>query len=222
MRWTATAQVAVAAGVLAPVTASAQLEIAPQIGLYIPRGPLIKEGSPSNPSTELQKRPEGSLLLGVRALFWATKRFAVVAGISFAPSPVAVTDSLGTTDQQGGVLFAHSQLLVVFTSDRAPWFAHVGLGGGVVHRSGAEWHYASGATAPALLVSLSLGTSLDWNDAASGAVKPPSRRRVTQLRVEVADYISRAQFDQGLPTQTTALTHHDFTASLIFCFPVGR
>src|SRR6266550_7807104 len=88
MRWTATAQVAVAAGVLAPVTASAQLEIAPQIGLYIPRGPLIKEGSPSNPSTELQKRPEGSLLLGVRALFWATKRFAVVAGISFAPSPV--------------------------------------------------------------------------------------------------------------------------------------
>src|SRR5437870_9821558 len=220
MRWTATAQLAVAAGLLAPVTASAQLEIAPQIGLYVPSGSLIKQGSPSNPSTQLEKRPEGSILLGVRALFWATKRLGVVAGVSFSPSLVAVTDSVGTTDQTGGVLLAHSQLLVVLTSDRAPWFAHVGLGAGVVRRSGPAWQYASGATAPAFVVSLGLGTSLSWDYKGSGVVKPSER--VTKLRLEVADYISRAQFDQGLPTQTTALTHHDFTGSLMFCFPVGR
>jgi hypothetical protein len=220
MRWTATAQFAVAAGILAPVTGSAQLEIAPQIGLYVPKGALINEGSPSNPSQQHAKRTEGSILLGVRALYWATKRVGVVAGVSFAPSPVAVTDSLGTTDQLGGVVFAHSQVLAVFTSDRAPSAGYVGLGAAVVRRTGGQWQYASGATAPALLVSVGLGTPL--SNRGMMVVKPDPRRRVVMFRVEVADYISRAQFDRGLPTQTTALTHHDFTGSLTFSFPVGR
>ena len=220
MRWTATAQFAVAAGMLAPVTGSAQLEIAPQIGLYVPRGALIKEGSVSNPSQQLEKRPEGSILLGVRALYWVTKRVGVVAGVSFAPSPVAVTDSFGTTDQEGAVFFAHSKVLAVFTSDRAPWAAYMGLGAGAVSRSGAQWRYASGGAAPALLVSLGVGTPF----ANRGMMlKPPDpRRRVVMFRVELADYISRAQFDQGLPTQTTALTHHDFTGSIMISFPVAR
>jgi hypothetical protein len=220
MRWTATAQFTVAAGMLAPVPGSAQLEIAPQIGLYIPRGPLIKQGSPSNPNGQFEKRPEGSIFLGVRALFWATKRLGVAASVSFAPSPVAVTDSFGTTDQQGAVLLSHSQLLVLLTSDRAPWFVHLGLGAGVISRSGGQWRYASGATAPAFLASLALGTRLYGLGVVMKPPYPP--QRVPVLRVEVADYISRAQFDQGLPTQTTALTHHDFTGSIMVCFPVAR
>ena len=218
IRWTAAAQFAVAAGMLTAVPASAQLQIAPQIGFYVPRGDLIKQGSPSNPSQQVVKRLEGSLLVGARALFWATKRVGVVAGVSFSPSPVAVTDSLGTTDQSGAVLLAQSQVLFVLTSDRASWFAHVGLGGGVVSRRGAQWRYASGATAPAFVVSLGMGSPLF-----RPGVKPPyPAQRVVVLRVEVADYVSRAQFDRGLPTQTTALTHHDFTGSIMFCVPVGR
>src|SRR5437870_3944937 len=182
MRWTATAQLAVAAGLLAPVTASAQLEIAPQIGLYVPSGSLIKQGSPSNPSTQLEKRPEGSILLGVRALFWATKRLGVVAGVSFSPSLVAVTDSVGTTDQTGGVLLAHSQLLVVLTSDRAPWFAHVGLGAGVVRRSGAPWQYASGATL--LLGGCASGKTTTF-EAASAAVPASHFKTIGTLATSV-------------------------------------
>src|SRR2546430_6337614 len=39
-------------------------------------------------------------------------------------------------------LFPYTTLFRSLTSDRAPWFAHVGLGAGVVRRSGAPWQYA--------------------------------------------------------------------------------
>jgi hypothetical protein len=42
------------------------------------------------------------------------------------------------------------------------------------------------------------------------------------MRVEVEDYISRAQFDAGAPSETTAHLHQDVVFSLSFSYRVRR
>jgi hypothetical protein len=72
---------------------------------------------------------------------------------------------------------------------------------GVVSRSGGVWNYSSGLTSPALLFNVGVRTPLSGR---------------TVLRFDVDDLLSRAQFDKGLTTQTTARTHNDLIFTISF------
>jgi len=220
MSWTrggaAAVGLAAAAGLLAPTTGRAQLEISPVVGLYAPLGALIREGSPNSPGF-LEKRQETTFFLSARGLFWATKRLGVAANVTYSPAAVAVSDSFGTRDVSGGVLLADARVIVPFTPVKARWSANLGAGAGIVSRTGTVWGYRSGATAPAFVAALGVGTPIY----ALGVRKPYPPPRVV-FRWELADYISRAQFDSGLPTETTARWHHDLTVSFMFALSFSR
>jgi len=183
--------------------------------MYVPLGPLIKEGVLGSPTSAFTEKNLGvTLLLGAEAVFRATERLSVAASVIFGPSPVAVTDSFGTTtDHSSAVLLTAVRVIVPITSAKAMWSAYIGAGAGVVNRSGSEWRYYSGATAPALVASLGVGTPLYG----LGVRKPYPPPRIV-MRAEVADYFSRAQFDKGLPTQTMARLHQDLTLSVLIAF----
>ena len=195
---------------LAPGTGSAQWEVGPRLGVYVPLGPLIKEGSLSNPSGLSEKSLTGTLLVGAEAVFRATERLSLAATVLFGPSMVAVTDSFGTTDHRSPVLLSAARLIVPVTSVKSLWSLYLGGGAGVVSRGGSEWRYYSGAMAPAFVASVGVGAPLYG----LGVRKPYPPPRVV-MRAEVVDYISRAQFDKGLPTQTTARWHQDVTLSVL-------
>jgi hypothetical protein len=198
---------------LTPGTGSAQVEIGPRIGLYIPVGALIHEGSLSNPSSLSEKRLQTAALLGAEAVFWATKRLGVAASVALAPSPVAVTDSFGTHDRAGAVILTDARLLVPFTPIQALWSFYLGAGAAVASRTGSVWQSYSGATSPAFLASVGVRYGLRPS---------PSPAPRIALRMELTDYISRAQFDKGLPTETTARSHQDFTFSFMVAVPIIR
>lgn len=206
---------AVATALLAPRTGSAQWDIGPRLGMYVPLGPMIKEGSIGKPGFT-EKNLAGSAVLGVEAVYRATERLSVAASVAYGPSTVAVSDSFGTTDHASGVLLTAVRLVMPVTSTKGMWSMYLGAGAGVVSRFGAEFRYYHGATAPALVASLGVGTPLYG----LGVRKPYPPPRVV-MRAEIADYVSRAQFNKGLPTQTTARLHQDVTLSVLIAVRLG-
>lgn len=209
----------IATGLFAAGTGLAQtVDIGGHVGLYNPVAPLIDGGSSADGSSLPQKRLLTSALLGVDAVVWTTGWLGFAGSIAYAPSSVAVTNSRGTTDQASSVVLASARVLFAFTplelgpgvvtgTRHAPWSFYVGAGAGLASRSGTVWAYSSGRTSPALVLNV-------------GARTPLGLRSVTRLDVE--DYISRARFDKGLPTETAAQTHHDFVISLSFAFRAVR
>jgi hypothetical protein len=145
-------------------------------------------------------------MLGARITAWVSGRLAAEGMLAFSPSPVAVSSNGRTTDVAGAVLLASVRALVNVTSlpdghpdDPTTWHLMLGAGAGLVHRGGPAWENTSGVTAPALVLTAAARTritaSLSW-------------------RVSLEDFISWAQFDRGLPSQTRARVHHDLVASL--------
>ena len=74
-------------------------------------------------------------------------------------------------------------------------------------RSGTVWSYSSGRTSPALVLNV-------------GTRTPVGPRCV--MRFDIEDYISRARFDKGLPTETAAHMHHDVVISMSVAFRAVR
>ena len=201
----------VATGLLAPAAASAQLEIAPRIGMFNPVGSLVNEG------TLNEKHQGAAILIGGTLLYKATKRLGVQGNVAFSPSPAAVTDSFGTTDLTGEAFLADAQLMVQVTPVTSLWSMYVGAGAAVITRGGSAWRYNSGVTVPAFVATIGTRTLL-YGLRVRRPYPPP---RVV-MRLELSDYVSRAQFDKGLPTETSPLTHHDITVTVLFAFPINR
>ncbi len=204
----------VATGLLAPAAASAQLEVAPRIGMFNPVGSLVQESTPTSPS---EKHQGAAILIGGTARFRAAKRLSLEANVAFSPSPAAVTDSFGTTDLTGSAFLADARLIVAVTPITSLWSLYVGAGAGVVSRGGSAWRYNSGVTVPAFVATI--GTRTPLYGLRVRRPYPPPR---VVMRLELSDYVSRAQFDKGLPTETSPLTHHDITVTVLFAFPINR
>jgi len=202
--------------VLAPNTGSAQFEIAPQIGAYIPVGSVLNQPPSSSYPGGLVKRPEGDPLVGVRALYWFTKRLGVAATMIFTPNFAAVTDSLGTTDVSGGTLLTDLRLIVPLTLKKM-WSLYVGAGPAVISRSGSAWAYYSGQVSPAFVGCV--GVRIPVYGLNVRKPYPPPR---LAFAMELSDYFSRAHFDQGLPTETTPRSHQDVTFSFVFTLFLHR
>lgn len=179
--------------------------------MYVPLGSLVKEGSLGSPRGLSEKNLGVTLMFGGEAVFRVTQRLSVAASVMFGPSPTAVTDSTGTSDRSSVVLLSAVRLIQQVRPAKAMWSMYFGAGAGVVSRGGTVWQYYSGPTAPLVVASFGVGTPLYG----LGVQKPYPPPRVV-MRAEAADYVSRAQFDKGLVTQTTARWHHDVTITVLF------
>ena len=213
----AAVSLAIAAGVFAPATGLAQqIDVGFNIAFYVPLGALVEEGMKSSPATFSQQRLQATPALGGSITLWTSDHLGFSGSFSVSPSDVAVTDTTGTHDHSSTVVLAGARVIYAFTPlhfkapaghREIPWSFYVGGGLGVVSRSGAVWTYSSGLTAPALLL--------------NGGVRTAVGGR-TVLRFDVEDYISQAQFDKGLPTETEARIHHDLLFSITVAYRVVR
>ena len=147
---------------------------------------------------------------------WTSHHFGVAGTINLSPSDVALSDTAGTHDYASLVVLASVRALYAFSPlhfrplpgrREIPWSFYVGAGLGMANRSGAVWNYSSGLTSPALLLNVGVRTAVGGR---------------TVLRFDVEDYISRAQFDKGLPSETAARMHHDLLFSMSIAFRVIR
>ena len=188
-----------------PSIASAQVEIGPAIGTYLPLGGWVQQsdgGTGYNP----KRRQLAAHLFGARVTAWASRKLGLEGSVVITPSQVAYSTEGSTVDIDGGVLLAGARAVYKFSTlvdghpeDRTHWDLIVGAGAGVVHRGGSAWENTRGVTAPTLLLTTAVRTrlagSLAW-------------------RVSLEDFVSWAQFDKGLPSQTRSRMHHDLVATL--------
>lgn len=208
---------AIATGLFAPATGVAQqTDVGFSIGFYDPIGALVESGSKSNPATFFQQRLQGTPALGANVTVWTSPHFGISGSVDFSPADVALTDTAGTHDYSSLVVLAGIRALYAFTplhfkppagKREIPWSFYVGAGLGIANRSGAVWNYSSGLTSPALTFDVGVRTAVGGR---------------TVLRFDVQDYISQAQFDKGLPTETEARIHHDLLFNISVAYRVVR
>lgn len=198
--------IAIAAGAaLWPSAAAAQVDLAPTLGTYLPLGGWTQV-SDGGTGFAPKRRQLAAHLMGARLTAWASSRLGLEGSVAFSPSQVAVSTDGNTTDISGGVVLASARALFKVATlvdghpeDQTHWDIIVGAGAGMVHRSGSAWENTSGVTAPALVftgaVRTRLAGPLSW-------------------RVSLEDFVSWAQFDKGLASQTRGKVHHDLVGSL--------
>jgi hypothetical protein len=197
-----------------PTPGIAQVDVGFNIGFYAPIGSMVERGSKSMPATFFQQRLQATPTLAANVTVWKTKRLGFSGTLGFSPADVAQTDTTGTHDHKTSVVIASARVIYAFSPmemegpkkletrwKETPWSFYVGGGVGVVSRSGGVWNYSSGLTSPALLFNVGVRTPLSGR---------------TVLRFDVDDLLSRAQFDKGLTTQTTARTHNDLIFTISF------
>ena len=208
---------AIATGVFAPATGVAQqVDVGLNIAFYTPFGALVESGEKSSPATFYQQRLQPTPSLGGSLTVWTSHHLGFSGSFNVSPSDVAVTDTTGTHDHKSTVVLAGARVIYAFTPllfkppaghREIPWSFYVGGGLGMVSRSGSVWSYSSGLTAPALLLNVGVRTAVGGRSI---------------LRFDVEDYISQAQFDKGLPTETESRIHHDFLFSITVSYRVVR
>jgi hypothetical protein len=189
------------------------VDIGGHLGFYNPVGSLVQAPASATQSVAIEKRLQGSALVGVNAVAWVSSRLGFAGDVAYAPSRVAVIQPGFVADRDASVLLGSARVLFALTPHEigpgvatgfdSPWVYYVGAGGGLASRSGGVWSYSSGLTSPALVL--------------NAGVQTLSGPRVV-LRLELADYISRAQFDAGAPGETPARMHHDLAISLSLAF----
>jgi hypothetical protein len=198
-----------AATLLAPSTGLAQtVDIGGHAGFYNPLGSLI-DGPP------VEKRLQGAVTVGVDAVVWTSRRLGFAGRVVYAPSRVAVIQPGSVTDRAAAVILANARVLFAVTplavgagATIPPWSVYVGAGAGLASRSGGVWSsYASGLTSPALVLTVGVQT-------------PAGPRSV--LRLDLEDYISRAQFNAGVLGATPARLHQDLAFSFSLSYRVRR
>jgi len=188
-----------------PSPAPAQVELAPALGTYLPIGGWTQQ-SDGGTGYVPRRRQLAAHLVGARLTAWASGKLGLEGSLAISPSRVAVSTDGNTVDINGGVFLASARALYKVTTlvdgradDRTRWDLIIGAGAGVVHRSGSAWANTSGVTAPAFLLTTAVRTrlagSLAW-------------------RVSLEDFVTWAQFDKGLPSQTRSRMHHDLVATL--------
>ncbi|HUL03390.1 MAG TPA: hypothetical protein VLV16_09210 [Gemmatimonadales bacterium] len=207
----------IAVGLLAPDSGAAQaVDIGLAAGVYFPIGALVQTGSESHPATFFQQRLQITPMLSGNAVVWTSDRFGIQGAVTYCPSTLAVQDSSGISDHHSSVVLASIRALYAFSpmpfkpppgKREAPWSFYVGLGAGVVSRSGNVWTYTSGLVAPAAVFDVGVRTPLGGRSV---------------LRINIENYLSVAQFDKGLPTETEARLHGDLAFNATFAYRLKR
>lgn len=192
----------------APISpALAQVEVIPALGYYNAVGGWTQQEDDGSGYPPL-RRQLGTALVAARLSVPIASRVSLQATFAVTPSQVAVSTASGTVDINAGVFLARAGALfkVLTLMDgpehrREQWDLLLGAGVGVVHRAGTAWQDTRGVTAPTIVLEggFAVGT----------------------FRLMLEDYISWAQFDGGLPSQTRARIHHDLVGTLGFALRLG-
>ena len=192
------------------------VDIGAGIGIYFPIGALVQVGSEDMPETFYQQRLQTTPDLQANVVVWTSDKVGFAATISYSPSMLAVQDTSGLSDHHSSVVLASARVYYAFSPmpfkpapghREAPWSFYVGLGAGVVSRSGNVWTYTSGLVAPAAVFAVGVRTPLGGRSI---------------LRMDIEDYLSQAQFDKGLPTETEARMHNDVCFTATFAYRLVR
>ncbi len=125
MRSTVVILLGIAWGILDAVTAQAQLEVAPYVGLYLPTNSLES-------SVDGTVKQQSSVTLGVRVTTWWPGRQGFEASAGYAPSSVLTVGN----SVPAHVLTVSAKLLWRVTPPAARAGLHVGGGIGIVGRGG--------------------------------------------------------------------------------------
>lgn len=200
------------ASVLAPGSVHAQkrsgvVRLSPSLGLSLPfGGPFINE-------MDLHKQQVTSAILSARLEYAFMPFLGVQVGLGAGRGLVAIRDSLNQVrDVPATMVLSHIKgTLWINPHIHDGVIMHVSTGLGLIGRSGKAWRDTKpGGIVPAWVVSLGGDARL-------------SRRGPVEFTFELEDYISTAQFNVGLPTETRPLLHHDIIWSLGISFPImGR
>ena len=187
--------------------AQAQVEVIPALGYYNAVGGWTQQEDDGSGYPPL-RRQLGTALVAARLSVPIASRVSLQATFAVTPSQVALSTASGTVDINAGVFLARAGALfkVLTLMDgpehrREQWDMLLGAGVGVVHRAGTAWQDTRGVTAPTIVLEggFAVGT----------------------FRLMLEDYISWAQFDGGLPSQTRARIHHDLVGTLGFTLRLG-
>jgi hypothetical protein len=161
----------------------------------------------------LHKQQVTSAILSARLDYTATMSLGVEWGVSAGRGLVAVRDSNNSVHDIPGTILLSNLKGVLWLNPKIKngIMVHVASGMGLIGRSGKVWQ----DTKPK-------GISPAWVIGLGGNAKLTPKGPV-EFRFELEDYVSQAQFNVGLPTQTRALLHHDLVWSLGLSFPIlGR
>ena len=186
---------------------SGVVRLSPVLALSLPfGGPFINE-------SYLHKQQVTSAILGARVEVAVKPFLGFEVGLGAGRGLVAVRDSTNRVRDIPATVYLSSAKAVLWVNPHIKdgIVMHVASGLGFIGRTGRAWR----DTRPSGIVPA-------WVVAFGGDARL-SRRGPLEFRFELEDYISTAQFNVGLPTQTRALLHHDIVWSLGISFPImGR
>jgi hypothetical protein len=182
----------------AQIRSGFQVRINPSLGVALPfGGPLINEA-------RLEKNKVMAALFSTRIMVSPGRRFGVEASVALSRGLVAVRDSADFVRDIPAmlVLTGIKGVMRINPGIRDGVGLHIGAGPGFISRSGRAW-----------IDTRPKGPTMAWIISGGGSARLSPRSSIV-FRVELEDYISWAQFNVGLPTETRALLHHDLIWSL--------
>lgn len=213
-RYAVRAAVVVASALAVPasgVGAQSRIEVTPHVGMYVPLRPVVQEVSTSG-ELRLRRRQLGAAMVGGRVALRATTHFQVEGAVHVSPSSVAVTDETQTFDAGGAVILASTRLVYLARPKAmrgANGAIHLAVGGGVIERFGGAWRGIGGTQDFAMV----LGGGARWSI---------SRHPPITIKLEVEDYVSRAQFRDHRDATTRPRLSHDTVWSMGLILATGR
>lgn len=189
--------------VFTPVQAQTRIDFTPHIGMYFPLNAAVDEASQG-----LEMRQVSAVVLGGRVAFHAARHFLLETTIDYTPSPTAVSFNNTVLDSDGGLVLASARGVYRLgrLKPNTPEL-QLSAGLGLVTRFGKAWTDRTGTTDPAAVIGLAgrypLGRDLPIN-----------------LRLEIANYISYAQFgpESGI---TSRQRNHDTIWAVGFEIPMS-
>ena len=185
--------------------AEARWEITPQLGMYIPMGLLTTDVGSPNGEFRRQVTAGG---LGARIGMHVARHFALEATAFYSRSMVAVAENSKVVDIPAGVLMTSARaVLKIGGAQGVNWNLHLAPGVGLMIRHGAAWQGTSGVIDPALVL--------------AGGARAPLGKSGMAFRIDLENYMSRAQFHIQETGATESRIQNDFTLTTGFVIPLG-
>lgn len=193
--------------------AMGQVQLIVTLGGFIPVGvdPLISElggvnGAPV-PYPVLEKWQTGGQILTARGAWWVTGRAGIEGTFGLSNTLLSTRDSTNTVRATHGRMFLTSvRGALRLNPVTRPVVVQLATGLGYINRAGRTWSGVGGTDDVAFVAAISAQGK--W-----------SRRSRVFFRLELEDYVSRAQYSVATWTPTVKQTHHDMTFSLGVGFP---
>ncbi|MBI4502550.1 MAG: hypothetical protein HY700_15495 [Gemmatimonadetes bacterium] len=180
-----------------------QVRLDPSLGASLPfGGALIDEAS-------LHKQQVTSAVFAGRLAVSPSRHFGFEGTIGFGRGLIAIRDSSNhVRDVTATLVLSSLKTVFRFNPNSRGVVMHVASGPGLISRGGKAW-----ADTPPR------GAQPAWVISAGGSARLTRRGKV-DFRFELEVFLSWAQFNVGLPTETRSLLHHDIIWSFGLSFPI--